>query len=453
MLSLTLKTIIIFSLLLFSNAFALCSSDLKQAVNESEEIIATEYKTDDGIRQKIIDADKNFKKVAESYYGGDYDLTKEEYQKFLEKLKDIDIDPEMITFLLTDFENILIKLKNINDIETTKKEFNKNCNKNEISMDYNPEILDKWIKIYSTGKSGERIKTALEKSGRYREMIVKILREYDLPEDLQYLPVVESLFENSTVSRAKAVGLWQIMSQRGKALGLQINYWVDERRDPEKATRAAAKYLKELFILLNDWHLALVAYNRGEFGIIRDMRFSNASSVEEMKARSATPKETQNYVPQFIAAVKIAKAPEKYGIKDLKYDEPLQYDIVILNKVIDLKVIAKCANTTVEEIKELNPSIKAWCTPQGYNNFELKLPLGSKDIFLDNISKEKELNPSPGFIKHKVKKGEWLESIASKYSTSVKEIKENNPKLKKQKYIMPGQTIMIRPGRKYYNGK
>ncbi len=446
-LTITLSILSLFSSTVFS------STDVKQAINEAEEVIAAESKVDDVIKQKIMDADESFQKVTDAYHNGDYELTKEEYQKFLEKLKDIDIDPEMTTFLLTDFENILIKLKNINNIGTCRKEFNKNSNKNEVSLAYNQDILDKWMRIYTSGKSKERVKLALERSGKYRDMICKVLKEYNLPEELQYLPIVESLFDNTTVSSAKAVGLWQIMGQRAKSLGLQINYWVDERRDPEKATRAAAKYLKELFILLNDWHLALVAYNRGEFGIIRDMKFSNASSVEEMKERSATPKETQNYVPQFIVAVKIGKNPSEYGFENLEYETPLEYDTVVLNKVVDLKVVAKCANTTVETIKELNPSIMAWCTPHGYNNFELKIPAGTKDIFLDNIAKEKELNPSPGFIKHKVKKGEWLELIAQKYKTSVKEIKNDNPKLKKKKHIYSGQIIVVRPGRNYYNGK
>lgn len=439
--------------LLICNNILFANSDVKQAVNEEEEVIASELKVDTEIKQKIIDADESFKKVVEAYHNGDYDKTKEEYQEFLEKLKNIDIDSEMTTFLLTDFENILIKLKNINDIGTSKKEFNRNSNKNEISMVYNQEILDKWMRIYTTGKSKESVRLALQRSGRYKAMIQKVLKEYDLPEELQYLPIVESLFNNSTVSRAKAVGLWQIMGHRGKSLGLQINYWIDERRDPEKATRAAAKYLKELFILLNDWQLALVAYNRGEFGIIRDMKFSNASSVEEMKERSATPKETQNYVPQFIVATKIAKNPQEYGFDNIQYESPSEYDTVSINKVMDLKVVAKCVNTTVEIIKELNPSLQAWCTPHGYNNFELKIPSGTKDIFLENIAKEKELNPSPGFIKHKVKKGEWLEKIAEKYKTSVKEIKTDNPKLKKQKYIRPGQVIVVRPGRKYFDCK
>ena len=306
------------------------------------------------------------------------------------------------------------------------------------------------MKIYTTGKAAQGIRLALERSGKYKDIITATLKEFNLPQELQYLPIVESLFYNNTVSRAKAVGLWQIMAHRGKALGLQINYWVDERKDPVKATRAAAKYLRELFILLNDWHLALSAYNRGEYGIIRDMKYSNSASLLDMQQRNATPKETQNYIPQFIVSVKIASNPEEYGFTNLKYQEPLKYDTVIINKVIDLKVVAKCVGVTVEEIKELNPSILAWCTPHGYKNFELHLPYGTKEMFIENISKEKELNPNPGFIKYKVKKGDYLEKLAVKFKTTVKAIKEDNPKLKKQKYLQPRQTIVIRPGRKYY---
>ena len=170
-----------------------------------------------------------------------------------------------------------------------------------------------------------------------------------------------------------------------------------------------------------------------------------------MKERNALPKETQNYVPQFIASVKIAKNPEEYGFKNLVYDEPLKFDTVVIDKVIDLKRVAKCANTTVEEIKELNPSILAWCTPHGYKDFELHLPVGTKDIFLENIAKEKDLNPSPGFIKYKVKKGDYLDKIAREFKTTPAAIKEDNPKLKKQKYLQPKQVIIIRPGRKYYS--
>lgn len=382
---------------------------------------------------------------------GNYENVEEKFHNFLKKLNSLDLMPEEIEFLLTDCENMMRKIKNMNDIYVNKNNLYRS-KMSEIPLTYDDVVLDKWMNIY-TISAKKNIKTALERSGKYRDMILDILKEYDLPEELLYLPIVESHFNNNCVSRAKAVGMWQIMAHRGQALGLKINYWIDERRDPEKATRAAAKYLQELFFLLDDWHFALSAYNRGEYGLISDLKFSNSSSMVDMKNRNATPKETQNYVPQFIVAVKIAKNPEKYGFKDLQFEEPLVYDTVITDKVIDLKIVAKCAGTTVEKIKELNPALLAWCTPHGYKNFELHIPEGTKDLFYENIVKEKDLNPSPGFIKYKVKKGEYLEKIARDFKTTVSAIKEDNPKLKKQKYLQPNQILVIRPGRKYYNKK
>jgi len=428
----------------------------QQEQNNQEQVQEPKYNQDLVVetksnisRDEIIEVDEYLNNAINSCSQSNYNDITLNYHKFLEKLNSLDLQPEEIEYLLTDCENILKKIKHINGFDTNRNHINRD-EAFEVSMEYDEDILNKWIKIYTTGKSAQSIRLALERSGRYKEMIISTLKEFNLPQELQYLPIVESLFINNTVSRAKAVGLWQIMEHRGHALGLQINYWVDERKDPIKATRAAAKYLKELFILLNDWHLALSAYNRGEYGIIRDMKFSNSASLLDMQHRNATPKETQNYIPQFIVAVKIGSNPEEYGFTDLHYQEPLKYDTVIINKVIDLKIVAKCVGVTVEVIRELNPSILAWCTPHGYKNFELHLPYGTKEIFLENISKEKELNPSPGFIKYKVKKGDNLDIIARKFKTKVKYIKEDNPKLKKQKYLQPRQVIIIRPGRKYY---
>ena len=406
--------------------------------------------TDEQFKEYIAQADKCLNYALTACEQNNYEDASANYHQFLEKLNSLNLKPEEIKFLLTDCENILRKIKHINGLETDKSHINGN-EVFEISMDYDEDILNNWINRYSNGKAAQSIRIALERSGRYKDLIVSVLREYNLPEDLQYLPIIESLFNNNATSKSKAVGMWQIMAHRGKALGLQINYWVDERKDPIKATRAAAKYLRELYILLNDWHLALSAYNRGEYGLIRDMKFSNSSSILEMKERNALPKETQNYVPQFIASVKIAKNPEEYGFTNLVYQEPLKFDTVVIDKVIDLKIVAKCANTTFEEIKELNPSILAWCTPHGYKDFELHLPYGTKDIFLENIAKEKDLNPNPGFIKYKVKKGDYLDKIAREFKTTPAAIKEDNPKLKKQKYLQPKQSLIIRPGRKYYS--
>lgn len=403
-------------------------------------------------KQIIVEADEYLNKALFALEQDDSEEAMLNYHLFLDKINSVDIDCAATRFLLTDCQNLIRKIKNVSEMDSNKEHLYRD-NTFNVSLEYNQEVLDKWIKIYTTGNARKNIKGALERSTKYKKIIQDIFEEYNLPQELIYLPIVESLFKNTAVSKVKAVGLWQIMAHRGQALGLHINYWIDERRDPEKSTRAAAKYLKELFVLLNDWHLALSAYNRGEYGLLRDMKFSNSSSMLEMQERNATPKETQNFVPQFIVAVKIANNPQEYGFTDLNYEQPLEYDTVIINKVMDLKIVAKCANTTVEEIRELNPAILAWCTPHGYNNFELKLPYGSKDEFLKNIVLEKDLNPSPGYIKHKVKKGEWLEKLAQKYKTTPKAIKKDNPQLAKQKYLKVGQVLIIRPGRKYFSEK
>ncbi|MDR2437631.1 MAG: transglycosylase SLT domain-containing protein [Endomicrobium sp.] len=398
-------------------------------------------------KNKILSAIMSYRESLTAFKEGELEKSKKHFSKFMDKLAKVDIDPSLYIFLFENIDELLAKLKKIYHLN------------NDIPLQQNysvpmtaadDSLLKKYITVYSSGKAKERIKAALEKSGAYKEMILRTLREFDLPEELFYLPVVESLYNLNTVSHAGAVGLWQIMPHRGRALGLKINYWIDERRDPEKSTRAACVYLKQLYLMLNDWHLVLAAYNRGEYGLIRDMKFSNASDISEMVSRNAVPKETQNYVPQFIAAVIIGRDLEKYDFINLKYDTPQKYDIYKTDKVIDLKIVAKCANTTVDEIKKLNPALNAWCTPHGYSNFELKIPYGSKDVFIKNIEQVKDLNPAPGFIKHKVLNGEWLEKIAAKYKTTPKQVYKDNRNLSKQKYLHPGQTIIIRPGRKYF---
>jgi membrane-bound lytic murein transglycosylase D len=413
------------------------SKVLHEAVNDSK------------TNSKIILAQVYYQKFYNAFKANHLKNAKKNFNLFLDALKSADIDPALYFFI---FDNLSEVLKQLNSIYSSSATTLTHITK-EYSIAMSAEdnsLVEKYISIYSSKPAKKRIQLAFERSGAYKDMILKTLREMNLPEELLYLPIVESLYNINTVSQAGAVGLWQIMIHRGRALGLQINYWIDERKDPEKSTKAACLYLKQLYLMLNDWHLALAAYNRGEYGLIRDMRFSNASTISEMINRNAIPKETQNYVPQFIAVATIAKDLETYGFSDLNYDQSLQYDLYYTDKVIDLKIVANCANTTLEEIKKLNPALQAWSTPLGYPNFALKIPYGSKDTFLENISKVNDLNPSPGFIKHKIAKGEYLEKIATKYKTTPKEIYKDNPSLSKQKYLRPGQILIIRPGRKYF---
>jgi membrane-bound lytic murein transglycosylase D len=406
-------------------------------------------KTISNTKAKISAAQEAYKEAVTAFKEGAFEKSKKYFSIFIERLSKADIDPEAFFFIFEDIDEILAKLNQLytsNDSVLSQRNYSIPMT----TSDSDDCLVRKYIELYSSGKGKERVKTAFERSGAYKDMILNTLRDFNLPTELFYLPFVESLYNPNTVSRAGAAGLWQIMPHRGRALGLQINYWIDERRDLEKSTKAACAYLKQLYLMLNDWHLVLAAYNRGEYGLIRDMKFSNASDISEMISRKVVPKETQNYVPQFIAAATIGADLENYGFTNLHYDSPQKYDIYKTDKVIDLKIVAQCAGTTVEEIKKLNPALNAWRTPHGYPGFELKIPYGSKDSFIENIAQAKDLNPSTGFIKHKVTKGEWLEKIATKYKTTPKEIYKDNTNLSRQKYLRPGQIIIIRPGRKYF---
>ncbi|MDR3111959.1 MAG: transglycosylase SLT domain-containing protein [Elusimicrobiota bacterium] len=400
-------------------------------------------------KTQIADAQKEYQKAVDSLKKKDYAVAKKHFNILLKELEHSAIEPEIYYFLLDDIGSIVAKLKSFYEADENS-DLSQNLSGSIPMTTKNRSLIENYISIYSNGKSKERVTLALERSGAYKNIVLQSLRKFDLPEELFYLPVVESLYNAEAVSRAGATGMWQIMSHRGRALGLQINYWIDERLDPERSTQAACLYLKQLYVMLNDWHLVLAAYNRGEYGLLRDMKFSNAVDVSEMVARKAIPKETQNYVPQFIAAVTIGKNLKQYGFKNLNYAQPLVYDKYVTNEVVDLKIIAKCAETTLEEIKKLNPALKAWCTPHGYPNFEVKIPYGSKSKFLENIKNIPDLNPSPGLIKHKVAEGEYLGKIARTYSTSVKAIHEDNRNLAKKKSIKIGETIIIRPGKNYF---
>ena len=312
------------------------------------------------------------------------------------------------------------------------------------------EITKKYIALY-TGKRRDVFKDALERSGLYREMILSVIKEYKLPEELMYLPVVESLYKINAYSRAGAVGLWQIMPRTGRNLGLKINYWIDERRDPEKSTRAALKYLKELHDWFNDWHLALAAYNRGEVGIGKDLEYSKSTEYKELQDANAIPSETNHFVPKFMACAIIGDNYRDYGF-NIDFQKPTEYNEVKIDKAIDLEVIAKCVNTGVDEIKRLNPYLTTWCTPKSPEGFLLKLPPGTTTMFRDNIAQVKDLTPSAGFVNYRVKKGDVLDAIARRYRTTAYAIKREN-NLSNANVLKIGQKLRIIPGRKYFSDK
>ena len=212
----------------------------------------------------------------------------------------------------------------------------------------NDRVQD-WIN-YFQGPSHERFERYLMRSGKYIPMIKRILRQYGLPEDLVYLAMIESGFNPHAYSRARATGTWQFIYRTGVRYGLRADNWIDERRDPEKSTIAAAKYLKDLYDQFNDWYLAAAGYNAGEGKIHRAIRKYRTEDFWEMSRQRYLRRETKDYVPKMIAAALISKNPGRYGFSHVKYEEPIPFEEVPIETPIDLRVAAQCAGVTYEEM-------------------------------------------------------------------------------------------------------
>jgi membrane-bound lytic murein transglycosylase D len=295
---------------------------------------------------------------------------------------------------------------------------------------------------YFNTKGRDRFELWLNRSGRYRPLMTQIFREYELPEDLVFVSLIESGFNPYAYSRAHAVGAWQFMKGTGRKYGLRIDRYIDERRDVVKSTHAAAAYLKDLYAMFNSWPLALASYNGGEGRVERAMRRTNAEDFWDLRATRHLHPETRNYVPKFMAATIIAKNPEKYGFAP-KYEQPLVYDEVVINRPTDLRVIAKVASVTYGELKRLNPELRRNVTPLGYKDYRLKLPLGTKAVFEQNFAKLPEWNKTV-WMRHSVRRGETLSSIARRFGTSTAVLRDMN-RLSSSR-IRAGSTLLVPTG-------
>ena len=286
-----------------------------------------------------------------------------------------------------------------------------------------------------------RFSSWLGRSAKYIPSMKTLLKENGLPEDLVYLALIESGFNPYAYSRSKAMGPWQFIYLTGKRYGLKVNWWIDERRDPEKSTIAAAKYLKDLYDMFECWYLAAAGYNAGEAKIARAMKRYRTEDFWELAKYPYLKKETRDYVPQMIAAAVIAKDPEQYGFTSVEYQEPLRYEKVKVPEVTDLGVIAKSCETPLEELKDLNPELLRNCTPPEDPEYEIKIPYGKKDLFLQNFE---TLQPviKFQFKTHVVKQGDTFSRIASFYRVDVDPILQIN-QLKKTSRLSKGMNLLI----------
>jgi membrane-bound lytic murein transglycosylase D len=252
-----------------------------------------------------------------------------------------------------------------------------------------PIQMNKQVRAYLVYFSTERkevIRRYLSRSTRYLPMIKEVFQEAGLPEDLAYLAMVESGFNNKAYSPAAASGMWQFIKGTGLRYGLAIDSYVDERRDPEKATRAAANYLLDLYKQFGSWYLAAASYNCGEGRVQRELNQSNHKNFWELSANMCLPTETKNYVPQMIAATIIAKNPEKFGFKNVPYLPPLKIEKVKVTEPTSLTAAAVAVNIPAEEVTALNPELLRGVTPPDAPSYTLNLPPSSKELFTKNIT-------------------------------------------------------------------
>jgi membrane-bound lytic murein transglycosylase D len=310
----------------------------------------------------------------------------------------------------------------------------------DILIPLNARVLS-YIELFQ-GRLHDFIEDGMRRGSQYLPMIQSVFRAEGLPLDLAYVPLIESAFKPNALSRAKAKGVWQFMAGTAVENGLRRDWYIDERSDPEKATVAAARYLKTLGNLFSgDWHLALASYNGGPGRLQRAIKRVGAEDFWGLAAKPrALPRETREYVPMILAAIIIARNPAQYGFT-FESQAPLAYDEITLPRPADLRRIAEWAGTTIDVIQTLNPELRRWTTPVRDETYRLKVPSGTAD---DVLARMEEALPADAVsLKwHTVKRGETLLTVARKLGVRKTDLAEANY-LSVKSRITVGQKLIV----------
>ena len=307
----------------------------------------------------------------------------------------------------------------------------------DFPIDLNDKVLA-WVHEFTTNKRGFMERT-LSRSTRFMPMVRQIFAEEHVPQDLAFLAVIESGFINSAHSYAKAVGMWQFMRSTGRIYGLNGNAWIEERRDPVKATRAAARYLRRLYEISGDWYLALVGYNAGPLTTERAIQNLGTRNFWDMHRSKWLRDQTKNYVPEMCAAVLVGRFPEKYGLQ-IEQLPPYAYETVAVDRMTSLPVLARFAGADVDALRELNPELLRATTPPGH--YELRVPPGTSGVTARALAKI-PANQRLDFKTYKIRKGDTLARLAAKFKVGAEDLLAANDLTKAQFKV--GRLIKVPP--------
>jgi membrane-bound lytic murein transglycosylase D len=296
------------------------------------------------------------------------------------------------------------------------------------------------------GKGRKVFARWLERAEYNIPIMKNILREEGVPEELVYLSMIESGFNPKAYSYAHASGPWQFIRSTGKIFGLKVDFWYDERRDIVKSTKAAARYLKRLYLEFDDWYLAMAAYNCGERKVLSHTRKYKTKDFWKLRR---LPAQTRNYVPTYLAARAIAENPNEFGFDDIVLKNLAPYDSVLIRECTDLATIAQLVDTTLEYIRELNPAIMRWCTPPSIDSIWIYVPWGKSDEFLAGIEQVPD-SAKMSWVRHYIKSGETLKQIAGKYGVTTQAIKDIKSNDIRGNRVIAGEVLLIPiPSQKY----
>ncbi len=407
----------------------------------------------------------------------------EEAQYYFEKcisiLGELDLDPEsetpeaakynqLLAELATGYRQTLLSLghlpgdvssdalmsrfSEINHLKMDTTEFKRidQITQEKVAYDV-PIIMNERVKnciLYYQTVARDAFAKHLSRSTKFLPLFKKIFSEHGIPEDMAYLASVESGYSPNAYSWARAMGLWQFIASTGKLYGLDRSWWLDERKDPVKATHAAARFLKDLYDEFGSWELAMAAYNGGPGRVRKTIKHQKTTDFWKMDLR----KQTEDYVPFFMAATIISKSPEKFGFTDIDYEPKWEYDEVEIDKCLDLKVVAKELGCSLKDLKELNPELLRNFTPPNEKNYTLRVPRDTREKFLaayDDMPSSQETS----FVRHTIRRGEVVSTIARHYGVSQDAILQAN-NLSRRSKIYAGKTLIVPvPNDSYYGDR